>query len=259
MGIDVADIDSDGHWDVYLSDIYDTNFDSTPLGNVFYRGQATASLIGGAPFTDNVAPTWNIEGNDSWGVNFFDADHDGDEELFVSTMATAQQELFYRNDGTTFTEISAQLGFTTGNSRGSATADYDRDGDLDLAVINQGGGLQLFRNDTQSTNHWLMLDLKGWASSTDAIGTVVELDAGGVTRRRQIKGSSSAHSQDDLAVHFGIGANTTIDEVRIYWPSGHVQTLANIAADQRISVDEEALFLDGFESGDLRAWSASVP
>ncbi|MEO1086277.1 MAG: CRTAC1 family protein, partial [Acidobacteriota bacterium] len=261
MGIDVGDVDLDGHWDVYIADIYATEFDAPPLGNVLYRGGPTPVPGSGVlmAFSDNEAPQWGVEGTDSWGVNFFDVDLDGDEDLFVATMASAEDELFFRNDGDGFAEISKVAGILTGNSRGSAVADYDRDGDLDLAVINQGsGGLQIFRNDTVGAGHWLALELRGVASSTEGIGAVVELDVGTVTQRRQVKGGSSAHSQDDLVVFFGVGDAAMVDEVRVYWASGSVQRLVGLEVNRRLEVVEDALMVDGFEAGDLKRWSAAA-
>ena len=89
-----------------------------------------------------------LEGDDSWGVNFLDADHDGDEDLFVVTMAGSRIDLFFSNDGDgTFRNVARQAGVRIPDGRGSAIADYDRDGDMDVAVVNQDGPLQLFRND----------------------------------------------------------------------------------------------------------------
>lgn len=259
MGIDVADLDLDGDWDAYISDLRSTTNDARPKGNVLYLGD------GSGGFADNTAPEAGVQGHNSWGVSFFDLDHDTDEDLFVSTMNGAvgeNAELLYRNEGDgTFTNLGVAIGMSTGNSRGSAVADYDGDGDLDLAVVNQQGSLQLFRNDTASSGGWLQLWLHGAPGNRDAIGTVVEAtlerpDDDPLVLRRQVKGGSSAHSQDSLIVHFGLGPATTVDQVRILWPSGRIDTLEDVAANQRLRFGEGQLFVDGFESGDASAWSA---
>ncbi|MEO1083493.1 MAG: CRTAC1 family protein [Acidobacteriota bacterium] len=260
MGVDAADVDLDGDWDLYISDIYATTLDATPLGNVFYAGD------GDGGFHDNTADVLGIEAFDSWGVNFFDADADGWEDLYVSKISSAETEFFFRNDGADaggshagFTNVAADAGIVAGNSRGSAVADYDRDGDLDFAVVNQNGPLQLFRNDTSSLGHVLLIELRGVQSSPDAIGTVIEARTGDVTRRRQVKGGSSAHSQDSTTVHFGLGSATRVDELRVRWPSGHEDTFSNVEVDRYLEVVEGRIFTDDFESGDLTAWSAVVP
>jgi hypothetical protein len=241
MGIDVADLDLDGDWDIYISDIYVTTTDDLPLGNVLYLGN------GDGTFQDNSAPEAGLAADFSWGVNFFDVDQDGYEDLYVATSIAQTQgthnraKLLYMNnrDGT-FTEVgeAAGINFPTLDSRGSATADFDHDGDLDLAVINAYGRLQLFRNDTDAQGHWIELKLKAADSNRSAIGTLVKVKAGSLNMMRQVKGGSSAHSQDDLIVHFGLGNATTVDEIQVLWPSGITTVLVNQLADRRLVIEE---------------------
>ena len=258
MGIDTADIDLDGDWDLYLSDLRSTTQDEEPKGNVLYlsRGDGT--------WDDNSAPGAGLQGHNSWGVNFFDVDHDGDEDLYVSTMNGASgdlAEMLFVNQGgnpASFVNVGVTLGMTTGNARGSAVADYDGDGDLDLAVVNQAGGLQLFRNDSTELGHWLQLRLSGAPRNRDAIGTLVRLMAGGTVYRRQVKGGSSAHSQDALTLHFGLGGATVVDRVEIFWPDGRVEELLDLPADQVVRWGAGQIFADGFESGGTSGWSQTT-
>ena len=187
MGIDVADIDLDGDWDIYISDIFDTFDDEPPLGNVLYINN------GDGTFQDNTANIAGVSADFSWGVNFFDVDQDGYEDLYVSTSMNRPKFLYMNNGDGTFTDIGNAAGISDSarNSRGSATADYDGDGDLDLAVVNQNGTLQLFRNDTDSKGNWLQLKLKATQSNRDAIGAVVKIKAGPLNMIRQVKGGSS--------------------------------------------------------------------
>ncbi len=258
MGVDVADVDLDGDWDVYVSDLLSTTNDSLPKGNVLYRGN------GDGTFADNSALECGVRGHNSWGVNFFDVDQDGREDLYVSTMNGAvdeYKELLYVNQGVdgeglvTFVNVGVDIGMDTGNSRGSAVADYDGDGDLDLAVVDQGGPLRLYRNDTVGLGNWLQIDLYGIKSNRDGIGAIVEATAGSLVRRRQVKGGSSAHSQDSLVVHFGLGGVTVLDELRVRWPSGLEDVLTDVAVNHRIAITEGQIFKDGFESGDVSRWT----
>ena len=254
MGIDVADVDLDGDWDLYLSDLLNTNQDALPRGNVLYLGQGDGS------FADNSAPAAGVVGHNSWGVNFFDVDLDGDEDLYVATTQSAGTELLYLNDGTGhFTNVADSAGLVTFNTRGSATADFDHDGDLDLAVVNQAGRVQLFRNDTTTAGHWIQLELVGSASNRDGIGTLIVAETESATLRRQVTGGSSAHSQDTLRVHFGLGESTEISRLRVFWPSGQVDTFDELAVDRFYRLTEGLFFGDGFESGDLSAWSSVEP
>ncbi len=205
-------------------------------------------------WNDNSAPAAGVIGDNTWGVNFFDADRDGWEDLYVATMQTDTELLFRNNRDGTFTNVATEAGLQTFKSRGSAVADYDRDGDLDLAVVNQQGGLQLFRNDTSNAGHWLALELVATASNRDAIGTLVEVEAGSLQMMRQVKGGSSGHSQDSLVVHFGLGESEEVQEVLVRWPSGLEARLENLAADRFVTVVEGEIFRDGFEAGDTSAW-----
>lgn len=258
MGIDVADIDLDGDWDLYLSDLKDTYLDALPFGNTLY-------LNNGFGFDDNSAPASGIAGLSSWGVNFFDVDHDGWEDLYVGTLSAHLDEILYHHRGLdsdgrpVFANIAADAGLETFGVRGSAVADYDRDGDLDLAVVNHDGPLQLFRNDTISSGHWLVVELVATLSNPDAIGTVIEVKTGTVVRKRQVKGGSSAHSQDGMAVHFGLGEASIVDQVRVRWPSGLETTWANQEADRYLKIHEPWIFGDGFESGTTSSWSSTIP
>ncbi len=237
MGVDVADFDNDGDWDIYISDLLNTSNDSLPLGNAFYEGN------GDGTFSDNRAVEAGVTGLASWGVNFFDADQDGDEDLFVATLGSGKDIMYENNGDGTFSNITDSAGFLEEtNNRGSAVADYDNDGDLDLATIEQAGVVRLYRNDTPGAGHWLQIKLIGRSSNRDAIGAVVEVDTGSVTRKRQIKGGSSTHSQDSLVVHFGLGGAAVADEVRIYWPSGRVERFADVPADQKHTFVESRFF-----------------
>ena len=256
MGLDTADLDLDGDWDLYISDLAGTTLDQAPLGNVLYLGD------GAGGFLDNSAPQSGVEGSTSWAVVFFDADRDGWEDLFVGTTDKA----LFRNPGPDLDGVvrftSTLLGVngaTRGLTRGAAVADYDRDGDLDLATVDENGPLLLFRNDTESAGHWLALELVAGASNLDAIGTVVEATAAGVVRRRQVKGGSSAHSQDEPRVHFGFGEATLVERLRVRWPSGLETVRTQVATDRYLRLVEGEVFADDFESGGGGAWSASQP
>ena len=235
MGIDTADVDGNGTWDLYISDLKSggTPLEDEPWGNVLYLGKPRGS------YADNAAAHTGVEGDDSWGVNFLDADHDGDEDLFVVTMAGSRIDLFFSNDGDgTFRNVARQAGVRIPDGRGSAIADYDRDGDMDVAVVNQDGPLQLFRNDTDLLGEALQLDLVGTASNRSAIGAVVKVHAGDRVLMRQVKGGSSGHSQSSLAVHFGLGGATRADVVEVFWPAGGVVRWHGQPAGQRLRLVE---------------------
>ena len=235
MGTAVADIDLDGDWDIYLSDLPDPGNEPVAEGNPLYLGNPDGT------WSENVAPAAGVESFSSWGVNFVDLDHDGFEDLFVGTIApnNAVMSVFHNNGDGTFNDVTAASGFPTGfPARGTATADYDRDGDMDIIQVNLNDRIILFENVTPNQGNYLQIKLEATVSNRSAIGTLVEATTGSTTRMRQLNGGASAHSQDELLIHFGLGSATSVDELKISWPSGQVQTLTNVGVNQMMTVTE---------------------
>jgi hypothetical protein len=181
-----------------------------------------------------------------------DFDNDMDLDLYL-VCAGAVENLpnrLYENDGKGNFTLVPDAGGASGSmiGRGDAviTADYDGDGFLDLFVTN-GAGLepfnegphQLFRN-RGNGNHWIEIDLEGVISNRDGIGASVELEAGGIVQRREQRGGMHGYAQNHQRIHFGLADNTKVSWLRVRWPSGCVQRLADVQADQIIRIREPA-------------------
>jgi hypothetical protein len=181
-----------------------------------------------------------------------DFDNDMDLDLYL-VCAGAVENLpnrLYDNDGQGNFRLVPEAGGASGSphGRGDAvvTADYDTDGFLDLFVTN-GAGLapfangphQLFRN-RGNGNHWLEIDLEGVRSNRDGIGARVEIAAGGVVQRREQGGGMHGYAQNHQRLHFGLAAHTKVDWLRVHWPSGRVQRLTEVPADQILRIREPA-------------------
>ena len=237
MGTAVADIDHDGDWDIYITDLPDPGgVEPVAEGNVLYLGNPDGT------WSENAAPAADVESNASWGANFADFDQDGYEDLWVGTIAPNNpvQSIYQNNGDGTFDDITGSAGFLTGfPARGTAAADYDRDGDIDIVQINLADRINLYENISTGQGNYLQVDLNATVSNRSAIGTLVEATVGSTTYMRQVNGGASAHSQDDLLVHFGLGSATTVDELKIFWPSGTVQTLTNVGVNQLLSITED--------------------
>ena len=137
-------------------------------------------------------------------------------------------------------------------SRGAAVGDYDQDGDLDLVVTNSNQPAALLRNDGGNRNHWLDIELTGSNSAVsssrarasksnrDAIGALVEVVTESHTLVDEIRSGSSFLSQNDLRLHFGLGAVEKIGRVTVRWPSGVTQDLMDVDANQVLTLAEPA-------------------
>jgi hypothetical protein len=123
--------------------------------------------------------------------------------------------------------------------RGCAHADFDGDGDLDLILTSNGGPCRLLRNDQSLKHHWVRLSVKGSRNNRSAIGAVVRLTAGGITRERAVTAGRGYLSQSELPLTFGLGASTTIDKVEVRWPGAKAFVpITTPAIDTRAQVQE---------------------
>ena len=206
----------------------------------------------------------------SWSARFEDLDNDGWVDLHVTNgmvrpfidsdllnrikKLNSQREIIalmkaqppqrdtnlaYRNDGNLrFTKVQKDWGLDhAAVSFGSAFADLDNDGDLDLVYVNYDELVSVYRNDSPGGNS-VVFELRGQTSNSRGVGArIVARTAQGVQTRR-LSVARGALSSSEPILHFGLGASTSIPEVEIRWPSGHVQKLTNVAANARYVVTE---------------------
>ena len=124
-------------------------------------------------------------------------------------------------------------------ARGLATADYDQDGRVDVAIVLHSGPGTLLRNVTEKTGSWLQVQLQGSSSNRFGIGARIHVTSGGVTYSKQSVLSSSYLSSNSLVSHFGLGDAAVIDSVSVTWPGGDTTELKDIEPNQRITVKQE--------------------
>jgi hypothetical protein len=122
--------------------------------------------------------------------------------------------------------------------RGAAYADFDGDGDLDLAVSRLAGAAAMFRNDTASQARWLRVRAIGAKSNRSGLGAVVTVTSAGGTQWQTVKSGSSYASQSELPLTFGLGADARVSTLEVRWPSGATQRFTDVATNQHVAVHE---------------------
>ncbi|MFQ5679485.1 MAG: FG-GAP-like repeat-containing protein [Gemmatimonadota bacterium] len=210
-----------------------------------------------------------------WGTAFVDYDNDGRLDLPVVNGSTFQRDdaaellvpmrdqLFWnRGNEDGFFDVSPVAGPYFREShvgRGAAFADYDRDGDVDLFVVNHGEPGVLLRNDGGNRNGWLELRLRGTRSNRQAIGARLRLLAGGRVQLREVGGQSSYLSQNSLVVHFGLGPGGRADSLEIRWPSGDRQMIRALPRNRLLRVVEgEEVTVAGTPGNEVSLEATSV-
>ncbi|MEZ5354891.1 MAG: CRTAC1 family protein [Bryobacteraceae bacterium] len=244
MGVGVGDYDRDG-----LLDLVKTNFAGDHPN--LYRNS------GGGIFEDAVLSA-GLAVNPQyvgWGVALVDLDNDGwqdilqvnghvypelDREKRAETYR--QPRLVYRNlGGGKFEDVSTLAGpgiAATHSSRGAAFADFDNDGDIDVAVMNMGEPPSLLINALPPGSKWIKVMVQGVRSNRSAIGAVVTVEAGGSKQTLPVLSQSSFLSQSESRLHFGLGSAARADRILVRWPSGQMEQFPGAPAGSTLRLEE---------------------
>jgi hypothetical protein len=265
MGVSTADYDLDGNLDIVK-----TNFaGDTP--SLYHN-------LGGAVFED--ATFQGGLGRHTqylgWGCGFFDPDNDGWPDILIcnghvypeveqlkTEAGYPQQKLVYKNlRNGRFDDVSVAAGPGIMNpvaSRGCAFGDFDNDGDMDVVVNTVNDFPQLLRCDVANGHNWIKVRTIGVKSNRSGIGARVRCvtrpadEAKPHAQIDEVRSGGSYISQNDLRLHFGIGKAQKVELLEIRWPSGAIDTLKDVKANQLVYVKEGAGIVKTLDFGKSKA------
>jgi hypothetical protein len=243
MGLDFRDFNNDGYPDIAFVALNNQTF---PLfqntGKGDFREVTTESGMRD--------PSRQMSG---FGAAFYDFDNDGWKDLFVSRghveslnqpgQPVDQPNTVFRDLGASgkWAPLTEEAGFNSAppaRHRGCAFGDLAGDGRVDIVVTSLGQDAEIWMNRSEKSGHWLDIALHGTKSNRDGIGARIKLVTKSGAQYNHMTTSVGYASSSDGPVHFGLGVENHADVVEIHWPSGIVQTLQNVSADQVLKVTE---------------------
>jgi hypothetical protein len=249
MGLAAGDLTNDGILDLFVTNFAE-DFSTlyAGLGDGLFDDASRPSGIGPLTYTSL-----------SWGTAAADLDNDADLDLVVVNghiypqvdrhpehgATYAQRRLLAENRGARASPLfrdvtgTAGPGFAeTSSGRGLAAGDYDNDGDLDLLITNLDGPPSLLRNDS-AAGSWLIVSLTGARGEPNPIGTIVTVQAGGRTQRRDVASGDSFMSTHDPRPHFGLGQAEVVEQVDVRWPDGSHTLVKDVKARQVLKIGKK--------------------
>lgn len=246
MGVAIGDYDHTGFMDIFVTTFSQDHF-------TLYHNSGKGLFFDVSNETGVGSVTRPFLG---WGAFFADMDNDGWLDLFTvnghvypeaerarEAMEKYEQRplLFRQSAPGIFTEIGLRSGLAdvpVHSSRGAAYADFNNDGNIDIAYTNLGAPPTLLENVTVSDHHWVTIRTVGHRSNRDGIGARLKLRAGDLVQYAAVRSGESYLSGNDPRVHFGLGQRSKIDELEVRWPSGLVEKLDTVPLDRILIVEE---------------------
>ena len=243
MGIDTGDWRNNGQFALLI-------------GNFAGEGLSLYENEGNLLFADHAHQSGIAEPSLTFltfGLFFFDYDLDGWQDVFAanghvddvvstynSMLSFKERPLLFHNgrkgsfqDATTACGLEQKV-----VGRGAAFGDMDNDGDVDIALVDNGGRFLLFRNEGGNRNHWVVFRTEGTKSNRDGIGAIIRVKRNGVTQSQYVRSGGSFLSENQRSVTFGLGSGETVESVEVLWPSGQVDRSGPLPANQHYLITE---------------------
>jgi hypothetical protein len=228
--------------------IFRTNFSDEP--STLYRNRGKGEFDDATNQSGMGQPSRYV----GWGCGFFDYDNDGWLDLLLVNghafpevdklnidIRYRERAILYRSVAGKFVDVSQAAGSGIAEehaSRGAAFGDFDNDGSVEVLVNNQNETPSLLHQATKAANHWITLRLEGLRANRSAIGARVTVIAAGLRQTAEVRSGGGYLSQNDLRLHFGLGAAVKVDRVEIVWPGGRKQTETGLGADRVATIRE---------------------
>ena len=247
MGIDFADFDNDGWSDIFINAL------ATQRYALFQNQKGKAfDYVSGGTGVSRIT-----QSHSGWGAKFLDYDNDGWKDLFVAqghvmdnialTQPSARYKeplLLMRNRQGRFENASSSAGAIFGTpfaARGAAFGDLNNDGSIDIAINCNDGPALVLMNRGGNGNNWLLVKTVGTHSNRDGIGARIRVVSSlGQEQWGFVSAAGSYASASDTRVHFGLAGSKEARLIEIFWPSGIVQRLLNMKANQILTVQEHS-------------------
>src|SRR6202034_1436957 len=244
MGLDFEDYDNDGLPDVFIDALGSQRYALFRNAKDGFEYVTSTTGVGGITLQHS-----------GWGAKFFDYDNDGWKDLFVGqghvmdnieltqpNLKHLERCLLMRNVAGNFQDVTQQSGealLAPRPARGVAFGDLDNDGFVDLAINCNNQPAVILRNQGGNGNHWLSINTVGASSNRDGIGARIRVvGESGLQQWAMVSTASSYLSANDKRAHFGLGKDKMARLVEVAWPSGAVQRMESVKADQILTIRE---------------------
>jgi hypothetical protein len=244
MGVDARDVDNDGRPDVFVTAMLNEAF---PL----YLNR------GGNTFDEVTAPSGLAKATrqkTGWSTGVYDFNNDGWKDILVASgdvmdprgalgEKVPQPNTILVNLGNArFVDATdtagEELRTRRAVHRGAAFGDLDGDGRVDAVVTALDAGVELWRNTSPGGNHWLRVLARGSGRNKDAVGTRISVTTATLTQHNQVNTAVGYGGASEPTVHFGLGKDTIVKQLKVTWPNGLVQSFENVAADQVLTLQQ---------------------
>ena len=245
MGVECMDYDNDG-----LPDFFVTSYQQEFAA--LYRN------LGGGLFEDVIVASGAGEGTRrhvKWGLGLLDFDNDGDRDMYIAcghlddtveqfddtTVYNAPNQLLMNVGKGKFVNVTAQGGSGMAvalSSRGAVFGDLDRDGDMDVVVMNSRTRPTILRNDTANGNHWIQIRVRGVKANRDGVGSRVKVTAGDLVQIDEVHSGRGYQGHWGLRMHFGLGTRARVDRIEVDWLGGGRDVIENVEPDRFVVITQ---------------------